>query len=561
MRKKVTNCALRVASALTVLPTACYLLLTFLLLNFKSHSQVTSIYWVQFNSKSANLFLPSSAFLSQKSIERRTKQQIPVIENDYPVFQPYIQSVAGIADSVIHTLKWFNAITIKVADTNKLSSIRALAYVKTVQRIDVPVSSAKQQEEKLKVDLQYTSAASNTDYGNAENQTSMLRLNKLHDAGYKGKGICIAVFDNGFTNVNQLPAYKKVFDENRVLYTYDFANRNQNVYSSGMHGTYVLSTIAANEPGKFVGTAPDADFLLFATEDDNSETIMEELHWAEAAEKADSIGADIFSTSLGYVTYDNNFPYRSYGDMAGNFTIITQAANIANSKGILVINSAGNEGAKAWKYISAPADGTDVFRVGSVDGNKVISNFSSRGPNASGQLKPEVCAQGGGVAVLDAGGFAAFSAGTSFSCPIIAGSAACLMQAAPSKSANEIKNAIIKSAHLFSTPNNDYGYGIPNFLNEKLDSLVAGNTTLQVFPNPLQASSQLFMRNAKEGEVKIELADLSGKVIHKLTVATLANELNLIPLPFTDLLSAGEYLLRIITPSEKKTLRVIKTDE
>jgi len=567
MMKKVASCELQVASKYRWMPSAFFLLLISLLLSFESHSQVSNIYWVQFNTKSANLFLPSSAFLSQKAIERRTKQHIQVTENDYPVFKPYIQSVAGIADSVIHTLKWFNAITVQVADTNKLSAIRALGFVKTVQRIDIPVSSAKQSEEKLKVDLQYTSITSNTDYGSAANQTNMLRLNKLHDAGYKGKGICIAVFDNGFTNVNQLPAYKNVFDENRMLFTYDYVNRKQNVYGQGNHGTYVLSTIAANQPGKFVGTAPEADFLLFITEDDNSETIMEELHWAEAAEKADSIGADIFSTSLGYITYENNFPNRSYGDMTGNSTIITQAANIAYSKGILVINSAGNEGAKAWKYIGAPADGTDVFSIGSVDDKSVISNFSSRGPNASGQLKPEVCAQGGRVAVLDAGGFEALSAGTSFSCPIIAGSAACLMQAAPMKSAKDIKDAIIKSAHLFNTPNNDYGYGIPNFfsayiaLSGKFDALLESKDNLRVFPNPLHTNSQLFIRNAKEGEVKIQLADLSGKVIYKKTFSVDEEELSFTPLELPATLSAGQYLLRVVTPSEKKTLRVIKTDE
>ena len=563
----VASYEFRVTSGLRWLPTACCLLLTFIFFNLESHSQVSNIYWVQFNTKSANLFLPESAFLSQKAIERRTKQNIQVVENDYPVFKPYIQSVAGIADSVIHTLKWFNAITIRVADTNKLSAIRALQHVKVVQRMDIPVSSGKQLEEKLKVDLQYTAAISNTDYGSAENQTNMLRLNKLHDAGFKGKGVCIAVFDNGFTNVNQLPAYKKVFDENRVLFTYDYVNRKQNVYGEGNHGSYVFSTIAANEPGKFVGTAPEADFLLFITEDNNSETIMEELHWAEAAEKADSIGADIFSTSLGYITFENDFPFRSYGDMTGNSTIITQAANIAYTKGILVINSAGNEGSKAWKYIGAPADGTDVLSIGSVNEKGVISNFSSRGPNASGQLKPEVCAQGGKVAVLDAGGFAAQSAGTSFSCPIISGSAACLMQSAPMKSAKEIKEAIIKSAHLFNTPNNDYGYGIPNFFNayisldETLNALLSSKDNLRVFPNPLHINSKLFILNSKEGEVKIELADLSGKEIYNKTFNVDTDKINMLPLELPSALSSGQYLLRVVTPSEKKTIRVVKTDE
>ncbi len=538
-----------------------------LIASLSGKTQPQNVYWIQFNTKSTNLFLPESAFLSEKSIQRRQAQNIPIAENDYPVFQPHINAVAGIADSVIHRLKWFNAITVVLFDTSKLASIRALPFVKTAQRIDLPVSAAKKADEKLKVELRNITASNESPYGIAENQTSMLRLHRLHNMNFKGEGMMIAVFDNGFVNVNQIAAYKHLFDEGRVKFTYDYVNRNENVYADGNHGTYVLSTMAANVPGQFVGAAPAADYLLFITEDNKSETIMEELHWAEAAEKADSIGADVFNTSLGYLTFEENFPNRSYADMTGNSAIITQAANIAAQKGILVVTSAGNEGNRPWRHVGAPADGEQVFSIGAVDEKGLIAAFSSRGPNASGQMKPEVCAQGARVAVLDAGGFPAQSAGTSFSGPIIAGSAACLWQAFPNLSATAIKNAIIQSAHLADNPNFDYGYGIPDFLKayyslkDSFSWAFNEQVSFRVFPNPLTNNAALFLKSNTDEPMKIRLTDLSGKTIFQTQFDVKQNEWDFFPIDFSDKLNAGIYLLHISTPSLKKTIRLLRTDE
>lgn len=540
--------------------------IVFCFLSKTASAQVQNFYWVQFDSKSSNLFLPESSFLSPKAIERRQKQDIEISENDYPVYAPYKQAVAQIADSVVHTLKWFNAITIILNDNSKLPQIRNLSFVKNIQQLDVIPTALKKESDKLKLELSALEKSNaENEYGFSFNQTEMLHLDRLHQLGFKGKNILIAVLDNGFMNVDTISAFRHLFSENSVLYTYDYARRINDVYSDGTHGTSVLSCIAAKKEGDFLGTATEADFALFITEDNRSESILEEFNWAEAAEKADSLGADIFSTSLGYNYFDNSFANHDYFDLTGDKAVMTQASNIAFSKGILVITSAGNEGEKPWKFITVPADGKDVLTIGAVKKDGTLANFSSRGPNALGVIKPDVCAQGSEVAVLNTNGKVVGSSGTSFACPITAGAAACLWQALPDFSAAAIKQLIIESAHLFETPNNDYGYGIPNFYkawlkNSNKKDLLNSEKQTVIFPNPFDAFCTLFLKSEKDGEAKISVADMSGKILFKTSMQVFSHDVQLVDVRETELLSAGNYFLTIELNGKKMTHRIVKID-
>lgn len=538
----------------------------FTLLFHAANAQVQNVYWIQFNSKSSNLFLPKESFLSPKAIERRQKQNIEIVENDYPVYAPYKQAVAQVADSIIHTLKWFNAITIVLSDTNKMPQIRNMSFVKKIQKLDVYPVAEKKENSKLDFSLKAIEETEvRTEYGESFNQTEMLHLDRLHSMGYRGKDMFIAVLDNGFVNVDTIKGFQQLFSENRVVYKHNYVNRNDSVFGSGTHGTSVLSCIAGNLPNVFVGTATQATFALFITENNQSETILEEYNWAEAAEKADSLGVDITTTSLGYNNFDGGFASHTYFDMTGSKAVMTQAANIAFSKGILVVNSAGNEGTNSWKFITAPADGKDVLTIGAVDKNGKIANFSSRGPNASGAIKPDVCAQGANVAVLDFRGLPFLSNGTSFSGPIIAGAAACLWQSDSTLSAAELKKIIIESSNYYTNPNNNYGYGIPNFYKAWLSTttkkaLVNSEVISTVFPNPFSRYCTLFIKTSQKGEAGISIADISGKVVFKTAIPVFENDVQLLEIKESELLSAGSYYLKIEVNGSKKTHRIIKTD-
>lgn len=539
----------------------------FALLFYSTSAQIQNVYWVQFNSKSSNLFLPPENFLSPKAIERRQRQNIQIVENDYPVYEPYKQAVAQVADSIIHTLKWFNAVTILLNDTNKVPQIRNMSFVEKIQKLDVYPVAQKKENSKLNFNLKTTEdTPEQNEYGKSFNQTEMLHLDRLHKIGYTGKDIFIAVMDNGFVNVDTIKGFQQLFEQNRVVYKQNYVSRNDSVFGSGTHGTSVLSCIAGNLPKVFVGTAPQATFALFITENNQSETILEEYNWAEAAEKADSLGVDITTTSLGYNNFDGGYAEHNYFDLTGNKAVMTQAANIAFSKGILVVTSAGNEGAKPWKFITVPADGKDVLTVGAVDENGKIANFSSRGPNASGAIKPDVCAQGSNVAVLDFRGLPYLSGGTSFACPIIAGAAACLWQAVPTLSAVELKNIIIESSNYFNNPNYDYGYGIPNFYKAWLATtskveLVKSGITTTAFPNPFSNYCTLFIKSTQKGDAAISIADISGKVVFKTAIPIYENDVQLIEIKESELLSAGIYYIKIELNGQRNTHRIIKTDK
>src|SRR5258706_324851 len=252
------------------------------------------------------------------------------------------------------------------------------------------------------------------EYVPALHQLQMINGDFLHSLGYRGKGMLIAVMDAGFNNANTIPVFQDLIADNRILATHDFVQGDSNVYGHHFHGTAVLSCMAAHLPGYMIGTAPDAEYILLRTEDAATEYIIEEYNWACGAEYADSAGADVFNTSLGYTTFDDPLYNHTYADMNGDSAVITIAADIAASKGILVVNSAGNSGGGPWNYIGAPADGDSVLTVGGVDSLKVIYARSSHGPSFDGRVKPNACAQGLNAYLDFANAAFGYGSGTSF---------------------------------------------------------------------------------------------------------------------------------------------------
>ncbi len=428
--------------------------------------------WLFFKDKPkvANYLYNPVSMLSNKALERRQKEDVKLDTVDVPIDKSYLQKLYSIKDiQILAKSKWLNAVHIKGKLANIKKVKKQFKFISRVEYADRTIESKNKSvvyntsREKTKFEALET----NYQYGKAKQQVEMLNVNFLHKNDFTGKGITIAVIDAGFPNVDKLSGFQRIRDNNQILGGYDFVERSNYFYSGNSHGTHVLSTIAAyiqNGVDNFVGTAPDASFYLFRTEDAVNEIPLEESLWVEAAEMADSLGVDIITTSLGYTTFDNPNYDHTYNDLDGQTTFISRGAEIAASRGIVVLNAAGNEGNKSWRYISAPADAKSVLTVGAVGANGEIATFSSWGPTADGRTKPDIMAMGQKAIVVNyQTDKTAETNGTSFSTPIMCGAVACLLQSRPNKKVSEIIEEIKKGSNNYSKPNNSYGYGIPNF--------------------------------------------------------------------------------------------------
>lgn len=487
-----------------------------------------NIYYVQFKDKKNSTFSINNptAFLSQRAIDRRNKQGIPITEQDLPVNKNYIDSVLSKgAIQLKYPLKWFNGIVIQSKDTPAIQKIWTLPFVDVANSVKKRSSSVKRKNKEIEEEvfpISYQAGRRSTsalNYGAAANQATMISVDKLHDEGFTGSGMLIAVMDAGFTGADTLKAFKNLWDNNKIKAERDFVEGGKLKYNRSRHGMNVLSTMGGNLPGKIVGTAPDADYILLRTENGFSEYLVEEYNWVAGAEFADSLGADVFNTSLGYTTFNEPSQNHAYKDMNGDRTPITKGADIAAGKGILVINSAGNSGGSPWHYIGAPADGDSVLAIGAVAGNRAIASFSSRGPSFDGRVKPNVCAQGEGTAVYTTGDIVVGSNGTSFSGPVLAGAAACLWQANKNAKSMEIFNAIQKSADRYSYPNADYGYGIPNmFMARHIMTNVnevKSSNKWSVYPNPFNDVFSVLMPSGTGSNTRIAVYDINGRLVYE----------------------------------------------
>lgn len=514
------------------------------------------------DKKHSHSITKPETFLSVRAIERRAKSGIAITEEDLPVSTTYIMQLKQFGLPVHGTSKWLNVVVVRALPSFDMQVIAALPFVKEVKKIYDPNMQTARKADKFGSE---TMQESFFDYGMSANQIQMVKGHLLHEMGFTGEGMVIAVIDAGFNNTHQVNGLSHLFTENRILGVKDFVNNDGSVYEDHPHGTYVLSVMAAKEPGQVVGTAPDASYWLLRSEDADTETIAEEYYWVMAAEFADSVGADVINSSLGYTTFDDPNDDHTYQDMDGNTTVITKGANAAAQKGILVVNSAGNSGNSSWYYIGAPADGHDVLAVGSVDGNGYVSSFSSRGPSSDGRVKPNVCAQGQGTILLYNNGFAGPSNGTSFSSPLLAGMAASLWQAFPDSSNFAIKKRIEASAHKYTSPDPHFGFGIPNFYRAYIELTglpikdFEKDSLFYAGPNPFTDETMAAFYSATAQQVTFQLADTKGNVIGTYTKNMTRGSVEFVRLNKSyQLYSQGLYILRINSGSAKYALKFVK---
>jgi serine protease AprX len=454
-----------------------FLLLAISALFFISTNAQFTRHLVKFKNKGDNSFQLSnpSAFLSQRAIDRRTNYGINIDSTDLPVTQRYLDSIAAVPNvKVLNVSRWMNQVSIQTTDAAAISKINSFDFVETVSAIAArkspggPVDETKRMQE-FNEEIPSIAARTNnatTDYFNyGTNSFNEIRLHNgefLHNIGLRGQGMIITLLDGGFYHFNTLKAMDSIVANNQVLGTWDFVKNKADVTTGIAHGMQCLSTIAANIPGQFIGKAPKASFYLFATEDAASEYPIEEHNWVCGAERADSAGADIISTSLGYNRFDNTAFSHTYADMNGDKTIAAIGADLAAKKGLLVFCAAGNEGNSTWHYIMTPADADSVVAVGAVNAAGAVGSFSSYGPSADGRIKPDVASVGAAAVVQNTNNTIGTNNGTSFACPNMAGLGACLWQAFPEFNNMKIVNALRMAGSIASSPNDRIGYGIPD---------------------------------------------------------------------------------------------------
>ncbi|HOY48504.1 MAG TPA: S8 family serine peptidase [Flavobacteriales bacterium] len=535
-------------------------------------------YWVQLTDKVGTPYSLSNpeAFLSTRAIDRRAKQGIGFKENDLPLNPAYVAQIQAAGARVINQSKWFNAVTIELTDSTLLPIIEALPFVARTNKVArVKQKSPADQfiADLMKMQEQYEADAAkklllaqgaDAFYGNGDQQIKMLNGDKLHQMGFQGKGIHIAVLDAGFYHVDQIVFFDSLRSSGRLLGTRDFVQGGTSVFEDNSHGLSVLSTMAGNIPGVFVGTAPKASYWLLRTEDADSENLIEEDNWVRGAEFADSVGVDVINSSLGYTVFDDSTASHTYSQLDGKTARITIGADIAASKGMLIVNSAGNSGADPWKYIGFPADGDSVLSIGAVDVNRNYASFSSQGPTPDGRIKPNVTAMGQQPYVITSGGMPGKSNGTSFSSPILAGMSACLWQAHPEASAMEIFKAIEQSADQYDAPDAKKGFGIPDFLKAHailsqlaLDRAVQ-DSVVNVYPNPFIEGVTVEFYSTSEQDIQVKIFKLSGKQIAEEKIHVYPYVNNLIQLDKIRKLNSGQYVVSVITPTRTFSRQVIK---
>lgn len=556
-----------------------YFLSVLIFTSFFSFSQeiYPKKYWIQFTDKNNNEYKLSEPenFLSERALKRRENQKIGISQNDLPVNKSYIDKVKNLGVKVLYSSRWLNGVVVECSDTNLLKSVYKLSFVKKNK-------SKKSGEKAIYIKEKYSAKACELysisenknkkiknnvfDYGEALNQIEMLKGNLLHNLGFTGEGVQIAVIDGGFFKADSLSCFDILRNENRLVGTRDFVKGGEVSFKSSSHGTKVLSTISGNISGELIGTAPKASIWLLRSEDTQSEYRIEEYNWLAAAEFADSVGVDVINSSLGYSEFDDESMNYTYENMDGNTSIVSQAADFAASKGILVVCSAGNEGSDPWHYISSPADADSVLSVGAVNSDGTHAYFSSYGPSADNRIKPDVVAQGSSASVQSVYGEIIPANGTSFSSPILAGMVACLWQAHPEMTNMQVIGAIKKSASYYQKPDTLYGYGLPDFnkAHQILNVIEKENLTNQksnivkISPNPFSNSISIHFAKAENSKIKIEICDLQGKKVFREKIKNNAFYYKEFSIKDLEKLSSGIYILRIFTKNNTFSQKIVK---
>ncbi len=522
-------------------------------------------YAVFFKFKPQKEYVLSSPnkFLTEKAIQRRAREKVAVDSLDLPVTAAYLQGISAYTQELLYASKWLNAAVV-VTDAEGKKKMEGLPFVQKVVWVakgfisktgnrnstgDI-VSTPK----KWAIEESYREAAA------YDFQNELLGIPAMHQAGFTGKGITVAVFDSGFPGLDKAIPFAHVFTNKRVVGQLNVVRPwIKEVFRDNEHGTQVSSLILANQAGTLVAGAHQAQVIFAITEDVATEYPVEELNWVRAAEYADSLGVDIINSSLGYLDFDDPSLTYTTAQLDGKTTYVTRGATLAAKRGILVVNSVGNYGSAGSSSLVAPADAQGILAVGSVNASSVVSTFSSRGPTADGRVKPELVAFGQSPVLISGSGQVSSAAGTSFSAPQLTALAAGLWEAKPNWTKDELLTSLIKSGTQYAAPDQNLGYGIPNFRGAYYGALLGLNEGIEsgssIYPNPLRSES-LHIRFGKELRVTLTILDGSGR-----RVVEQVGERNTIQQPFVFILSdlpSGIYFLQLLDGKEIAYNKLIK---
>ncbi|MCL1934446.1 MAG: S8 family peptidase [Candidatus Azobacteroides sp.] len=435
--------------------------LPFVLLFFADslQSQETKMYRLYLKDKGNPSFSPAKPddFLSLKSIERRKRQNLSVDDFDLPLDIAYLEAITETGATIRTFSKWVETVVVQLTDSETLSRVENLPFIDSLCCV---WEGTLPERTDIRPDIRFDSdVRQNTinSYGVGFTQVALNNGHLLHDAGFRGKGMTIAVLDGGFLHADEI----EYFNREQIKEVKTFSHEVNDALRDGSdHGTRVLSCMLSDKSGELIGTAPEADYYLFRTEVVNGEYPVEEDYWIAALEYADSIGVDVVTSSLGYFEFDDSEMNHNQGQLDGRTASISRAADRAASRGLLLFNSAGNEGANSWKKINFPADAEHIITVGSVDGDSVRSSFSSLGLTADNRIKPDLMAMGSQACVVDGSGQIIQSNGTSYSTPILAGLAACLWEASSDLNSYAMLDLLRETGNHFQNPDSLTGYGI-----------------------------------------------------------------------------------------------------
>ncbi len=539
-------------------------------------------YKIVFTDKNGTPFSLSEpqAYLSARAILRRQRQGIPIDSTDLPLVPGYIDSVLGSGDvTLLNHCNWLNQIVIQTSDSLALRRIASLPFVKAADSVGLrraappetvpPDRFAPEKTVPPAFRIRNFQGLSTLNYGASYPQIHLHHGDFLHDKGLLGQGMVIAMLDAGWDNINSNPALDSLFIQNRLLHTWNYVYDTSFVFGYHWHGANCLSIIASDLPGQMIGSAPKASFILLLTEDVRSEQPIEEDNWAAAAQFADSAGADLISSSLGYSLFDNPAFNLSYSDLNGKVADISIAAGLAVKKGMIVVNAAGNDGQDSWKHIVTPADGFGVFAVGAVDAQENIAPFSSYGPTADGRISPVVASVGWNTDLVDTSGNVTTGSGTSYATPNLAGLVACLWQAFPAMTNYQIMDAVEKSSDHSADPGDQIGYGVPDFeaaydtlLKAGQDSIlghldsILGTGNLKVFPNPFNGVVHIAFRPATSGDALFEIYDAAGRLVVSRPLNVTANTIALFNWNLPDS-GAGLFFIRVTLGTQTLVARLI----
>lgn len=506
-------------------------------------------FWLQLKDKEGSLYSIENPgeFLSQRAIDRRLRYQIPIEENDLPVSQVYLDSLSQHDISILYASKWMNAVIIETTDSNMADLLSLYSFV-TGSELLYWTPQLKSASDKFLETFSDQALPS-------DHQVEMLNGHKLHEQDYQGKDMIIAVIDAGFNNADSIAGFQSLWQNGQVLGTRNFVDPSTNFFWSinGSHGTNVLSIMGGYMPGEFGGAAMQASYWLIQTEDTQTEFRIEEANWLAGAELADSAGADVINSSLGYSDrFTVSSQDYSYSDMDGKTTLVTRAATLAASKGMLLVTSAGNSGRPGdpWQYIIAPSDCDCVLGIGAVNANGERASFSSRGPSSDGRIKPDVAAQGQATVLIRSNGLVGVGNGTSFSSPVMAGLATCLWQKHRDIPNHEIIKAIRRTASQYHSPDSLLGYGIPDL--ELADLLLSASKPtadrVHIFPNPATQYINLWFPDTDEAGNYYEIIDVTGRKMQEGRIYS--NNQNQAAIN-VELLTAGTYLILVHSQHER----------